>query len=203
MTSKTEILIPQMTKMSGDEENLSNRSSAKDVHDNDHSVLDLIKSMISSNLDTVDDKTEKQKEVEPKKKKTPEPLQPPPRRTYTREYLLWCSQYDSCFKFPQELSNLVSELPKIIKPFGNSGRIRVFPTGSPKSHTSSPRSLASGPPSPPTFAPSVLDSLPLLPTASVFTLDPDSKQWEPRSRPVESPPKMNRFQPRKYRKVYY
>ena len=197
-----------MTKMSGDEDNLFKngcRSSARDVMENDHSVLDLIKSMICSNLDTDDEKTGKHMEVEPKKKKTaPEPPQPPPRRTYTREYLLWCSQYESCFKCPQELTNLIPEMPKIIKPFGNSGRIRVFPTGVPTSPNSSPRSMASGPPSPPTFAPSVLDSLPLLPTASVFTLDPNTKQWEPRSRPVESPPKKKeRFQQRKYRKVYY
>jgi hypothetical protein len=195
-----------MTKMSGDEENLpktSFKSSAQDVLDNDHSVLDLIKSMICSNLDTNgDDKTENQRAVEQKKMTTPEPPQPPPRRTYTRDYLLWCSQYESCYRFPHELANLIPDMPKIIKPYGNTGRIRVFPTGTSQSPSSSPRSLASGSPNTPNFAPSVLDSLPLLPTASVFTLDPETKQWEPRSRPVESPPKKNRFQTRKYRKVY-
>lgn len=38
---------------------------------------------------------------------------PKPIRTYTREYLLWCSQYEACWKMPKVLAELVHELPQV------------------------------------------------------------------------------------------
>jgi hypothetical protein len=119
-----------------------------------------------------------------------------PRRTYTREYLIWCQGFEASNRYPPQMSQLLYKFPKIIKPYGNSGRIRLFPATN--STTPSPKAAKPTATSALTVRPSVLDSLPLLPTAHVYTMDPETKLWEPRARPVE--PREKKFRRRRYQR---
>lgn len=85
------------------------------------------------------------------------------RRMYGREFLFKCSRSTLCHEMPRELSDKLREFPVIKRKPMESVRFFGFP-----------------------HQPSVLDSLPLRPTAQIFTWDPLVKQWVPRARPQES-----------------
>ena len=113
---------------------ISSELPANSVSVSDKSLIDLInqlKSMICSDPEGEEKEDQVVEVVKEEPQVQAQALPPKSKRTYTREYLFWCSQYESSNVFPEELSALVSHLPKIIKPFGNSGLVRVFQT-SPK-----------------------------------------------------------------------
>lgn len=109
------------------------------------------------------------------------------RRTYTREYLMWCSGYEAAQNFPVELGFRMAEFPSIIKPYGNTSMFRHFPTKAEEFFVPRPRFAQNKRKN---FVPpkrsSVLDTLPVLQTAQIFTVDPETMMWYPRSRPVEA-----------------
>ncbi len=48
-------------------------------------------------------------------------------RTYTRDYLLWCSGYEASQLFPPELAAKIDAFPDVIKPYGHSASSRNPP----------------------------------------------------------------------------
>ena len=129
-------------------------------------LINQLKSMVNEDKDKVSESPTQSLEV--KRKPTPSIPTNTKIRTYTRAYLLWVSQYEACFKLPQEMAMLATELPEIIKPYGQSRRVRYFPTtvnskpSQPKRQPR-PKRISESPKSPK----SVVDCLPLLPTVQV------------------------------------
>ena len=89
--------------------------------------------------------------------------QQPLRRVYGREFLLQCSCSSACQEMPRALEEKLKEYPGLRKRPVESVRFFGYPQQQ-----------------------SVLDSLPLRPTAQIFTWDPTFQQWVPRARPQES-----------------
>ena len=179
---------PNANPTSDENSNSDDQTSSQNPTES-KSVLNLIeqlKSMIYSNQ--VEEESPKSAQV------SDAPQRTHPIRTYTPEYLIWCLGFEASNEPPEQMTRLMRKFPKIMKPFGNSGRVRLFPA---TYKIRNPRAAKPCPTAASSVPSSVLDSLPLLPTANVYKMDPETQLWEPRARPVE--PKEKKIRRRKYR----
>lgn len=140
-------------------------------------------------------------------------LSPKIRRTYARDFLIKVAGSSACGRMPRGLAEVLKELPLLRRGSGamggggqpergprpQQGHDAPAPPNYPRYHNHhhhQPWPVAEQSPTITNaalvryfWAPrqmSVLDSLPLRPTAQIFTWDPSVQQWVPRSRPQES-----------------
>ena len=82
---------------------------------------------------------------------------------YDREFLFSCADSPICREMPKMLATKLDEFPQMRRRLrSQADHIRLFE-----------------------HQPSIVDSLPLRPTAQIFTWDPNVGQWVPRARPQE------------------
>lgn len=63
-------------------------------------------------------------------------------RSYTRDYLLWCSGYEVSQMFPPELAAQIDAFPDVIKPYGHSVTLDPQDLFSPEKTTRSRKEVA-------------------------------------------------------------